>query len=279
MKLLATAALAALAPVALAQTTPDDCGSQGNLLFEVISIGNTGTGAGSVVELRVTGEPNEHICLACDTGLGRTDLLGLGTACLDFGSPAFVEFVFQLPPTGVATFQLTLPPNLGSSLICCQALGLSSAFTLEISNAICMGQENCTSGGVHAIGVQTQLENVTFPTTVEIDVVGRAGGGGNPTVSVPYDPASPPSFPINGGNGIAVESIVRFGDSLFVTTSVTANPALQHGAHANRLPNELLFSVSADGDTNANAVHTSCSQPLGIGMVIGDFTITSLDFN
>ena len=81
---------------------------------------------------------------------------------------------------------------------------------------------------------------------------------------------------MSGGNGVWIENIIKIDDCLYVTTFIEASPSLHHQAHAGRLPNECDFTVSGGGETNAVTVHTSCSQPIGVGMVFEEFTITEL---
>lgn len=268
-------AIALFTPVSTASA---QCPTQGNLVFELVSVNNDGVAPGSQVTMRVIGEPLAHICLACDVGGGTTDLLGLGTACLPF-SQNLIEFLLVLPDNGIAEFTVNVPPSQVETLLCCQALGLdpNAPNSLAISGRICVGVSPCDGGGVASIGHATKFNDVTsFPVTVTSAVHGRAGGSGDPSTSVDFDPDNPPVFPIDGGNGVWIESIAHIDDCLYVTTFVSASPSLSHQAHAGRLPNECDFTVSVGSDARTQSVHTSCSQPLGVGMVFGLFTITEL---
>jgi hypothetical protein len=269
------ASLAALSlPIA---DTRAQCGGQGSLVLELVSVGNSGTVPGSEVKLRLTGKPNQHVCLACDTGRGPVVIPGFGIMCLD-ASPGLIEFVFFLPASGFIEFTLRLPSEPSDSLLCCQAFGFdrSAPNGVSFSNSFCFKNETpCVSGGFKQVGYITKFTDVTsFPVRVTSSVHGRAGGSGDPETTVVYDPANPPSFPVSDNPSVFVENIVLLGTDLYVTTFVEASPALTHNQDG-RLPNELDVTVVAGGVKNGfEGMHVSCSQPFAVGMVFGPFTIT-----
>ena len=256
---------------------PSQCGGQGNLSFEIVSVGNTGTIPGSTIRLRITGLPNQHICIGCDTGQGPVVIPGIGTMCLS-GSPNLLEFAFQLPPSGFVEITLQLPKAAIADLICCQVIGLdrNSRNGVSFSNSICFkNQALCTSGGFREVGYITRFPNVTsFPIQVTSTVEGRAGGSGSPSTGVAFNPANPPTFPITSNGSLYIEDIALLGSDLYVTTFVKATSGLTHNQEG-RLPNELDVTVKAGNATNSfKGMHVSCSQPFGVGMLFGPFRIT-----
>lgn len=277
--------LKSLASVAIAATLllspdslPAQCGGQGNLVVEIVSITNSGTVPGSEVLLRITGNPNQLVCFACDTGRGAVLIPGIGTICLPV-TTNFVELVLFLPPSGVLETRFFLPPEASDAVACCQAFGYDPAVrnSVSFSNLVCFAvTPPCVSGGFAEVGYVTKIEGVTsFPVQVRSTVVGSSGGSGSPVTSVSYDPAAPPTFPVNDNASVFIESIAKIGNDLYVTTLVRATGALMHQSQAGRLPNNLAVEVAVGTTTNAfSPLHVSCSQPLAVGMVFGPFTIT-----
>lgn len=278
LRTLATSAFAATVLLASSPVSAQ-CGGQGNLAIEIVSVTNSGTVPGADVVLRVVGRPFALVCFACDTGRGATVIPGIGTSCLPF-TTNFVEIAFFLPASGVLEAQVRLPSDPSSTVICCQAFGFDPAApnNVALSNTFCFAVEPpCVSGGFAEIGYITKVANVTaFPVQVSSSVVGSSGGSGSPVTSVLYDPAAQLAFPIHDNDSVYIENIVRVGDDLYVTTLVRAAAPLSHQSHPGRLPNNLALSVTAGSTTNAfSPVHVSCSQPFAVGMVFGPFTITS----
>ncbi len=275
--------LVSAAFVAALLVSPDplraQCGGQGSLVVEIVSMTNSGTIPGSDVLLRVIGNPNQLVCFACDTGRGATVIPGIGTICLPV-TTNFVEIAFFLPASGILETTVHLPPDASSTVLCCQAFGFdtSARNNVSFSNLICFAvAPPCTSGGFAEVGYITKIPNVTtFPVRVSSSVIGSSGGSGSPVTTLSFNPAAPPTFPVSDNASVFIENIAKVGNDLYVTTLVRAAAPLMHQSHPGRLPNNLEVEVTAGSTTNAfNPMHVSCSQPFAVGMLFGPFRITT----
>lgn len=264
-------AASALMPVAL----PAQCGGRGPASFEFISVDNQPIGPGSKVILRLRAEPGVFFCLLCDTGDGPKEVPVIGTLCLDL-SNNLVEFVAQIPPSGVLDIPVTIPNVNFQAVICCQWFGIQpTTRQISVSNSVCTTVNQPCEGGVNEIGLFTQLDKpASFPVVVTATAAGKQGANSQShKTDVTFDPLSPPKFPVTDDDHLFIEKIVVNGDKLDVFIRVAAGFA---GDRAQRLNNEVLFSVIAGTDTNTRQIHLSCSQPLGVGMEFGDFRVTKL---
>lgn len=258
----------------LGSPAASQCGGQGNLVMEMVS--TNGALVGSHLTIRIIGRPLQHVCLMCSPSAGPNAIAGLGTFCLELTQ--LVEFAFQLPASGVIEFQATLPQV--EALLCCQVVALEAGAPngIATSNGICLEIGEDCDGGLVEFGHMTVLKDVTsFPVDVTSTVEGRAGGGGSASETVSYDPNNPPTFPVATGGNVFIENIARLGDDLYVTTLVRAGGTLLKAGNKIRLPNEITVQVSAGNVANsAEEIHTSCSQPIGVGIQFGAYTITAI---
>jgi hypothetical protein len=264
-------AASTLIPVAL----PAQCGGYGPASFEFISVDNQPIGPGSKVILRLRAEPGVFFCLLCDTGPGPKQIPVIGTVCLDL-SPNLVEFVAQIPPSGVLDIPVTIPNVPIQVVICCQWFGVQPTnLQISLSNAVCTTLNQPCAGGVNEIGLFTQVDKpASFPAVVTATAKGRQGANSQSfKTDVTFNPATPPKFPVTDDGFLFIEKIVVNGDKLDVFFRVAAG---FDGQTARRVNNEMLFTAHAGQDTNSQQIHCSCSQPIGVGMVFGDFRVTKL---
>jgi len=132
-------------------------------------------------------------------------------------------------------------------------------------------------GGVAVLGLQVPLEGVTEtgvlhigakklngfqheygPLDVPLDLVTDATG----ILAVPL---------VSPNGGIAVSMLEWDGSTLLVRFFVDA-PAAGH----EKLGGNTEFTISFGGVSKTVVIHTSCSQPLYVGQVHGDFTVIKL---
>lgn len=248
------------------------CGGNGPATFEFVSKNNLPIVAGSDVILRLRGEPNTYFCLICDLGRGPVDVPTLGTFCLDL-APGFVEFVAQIPASGVLDIEFKVPVGITErQLVCCQWFGLEPTnLTLSLSNSacVCLNEVKCEDG-VNDLAWSACVDIPTsFPVTVKSTISGKLGG----EVSTNYDPKSPPKFPVVNGTA-QIEKISIVGGKLCVISRVKTG--FDKDNKPLKLESNTTFTVEVGTTRLAQEIHTSCSKPIGTGMRFGDFTIVDM---
>lgn len=272
MKKLLASSLILLSSLSLMPAATAQCGGTGPATFEFISKNNQPLVAGSDMIFRLRGEPFAYFCLVCDVGRGPVDVPNLGRFCLDL-EPGFVEFVAQIPASGVLDIPFKLPIGFTERfLVCCQWFGINAkTLNLSLSNAACacLNEPKCEDG-INELAFSSCVDIPTsFPVKVTSTISGKRGG----TVSVNYDPKSPPTFPVVNGHA-QIEKISIVGGKLCVLSRVKA------GFDKDK-PKKLDSSTDLEvmvGKTQVKEedIHMSCSRPIGAGMVFGGFTIVDL---
>jgi hypothetical protein len=132
-------------------------------------------------------------------------------------------------------------------------------------------------GGVSELGLQVPLAGVPSTGTLHVHSYKTNGaqiGYGTLDVALDLDAGPTGVLPapiFNADHSIAVTVLDRDGATLTVRFFVNA-PA---GGHA-KLGGNTLFHVSYGGVTQEVVIHTSCSQPLYVGLQFGDFHVVKV---
>jgi hypothetical protein len=88
--------------------------------------------------------------------------------------------------------------------------------------------------------------------------------GGVTTLTLQYNGTTPADIMVKAKKG----DVILFNDTVIPGEMFTFNGADKHG----KLGSEIIIFVDGEEYTR---IHTSCSQPIGIGMVFGDFVIVA----
>ncbi|HZL99718.1 MAG TPA: hypothetical protein VFD43_05635 [Planctomycetota bacterium] len=149
----------------------------------------------------------------------------------------------------------------------------------ELSNGLHIAEMpgDCTDvceGGVQEVGLQVTLEGV--PQTGDLHVTAFKSNGFqheygplDATLDLAVDATGILATPLIGDNGCAAVSMLEWdGSDLTVRFFIDA-PECGHV----KLGGNTLFVISFGGVEKSVEFHTSCSQPLYVGQVYGDFTV------
>lgn len=274
---LAPALVALLSIPVLAPTSAAQCGGQGVATFEFVSKDNMPIGPGSDVILRLTGKPNTFFCLICDFGKGPVEVPTIGTFCLDL-SQNLVEFVEQIPASGVLDIPVKFPRELTSEIVfCCQWFGIEpTSRQISLSNQSCICLNTECEGGVNELRYVTKIRAPSqFPATIVSSYRKKDLGETFGRTSVSFDPANPPRFPIQGSGNSFIEKITLQNGELHVVTRVSQG--FDKDQEARKFPtNDTAFVLDAGGRRVSDIIHLSCSKPIGVGMVFGPHTILNM---
>jgi hypothetical protein len=132
-------------------------------------------------------------------------------------------------------------------------------------------------GGVQEIGLQVRLENVPALGDLHVDAIKQNGfqhhyGPLDATLDLAVDATGILATPLlSPNNGVAVSMLEWDGNDLVVRFFIDA-PA----AGFVKLGGNTEFVISFGGVEKSVIFHTSCSQPLYVGQIYGDFTVIKL---
>lgn len=240
------------------------------------------------VTLTVQGPPGAPVTILIDVDDGPTFVPGFGEFALSF-TPAFLMAdLGVIPPSG--EFDLTIPflcrfaPILGFEIyLQAVAFGgpepiLSNPWHFTQSPGDC--SDECVAG-IEQMAVQTTFHNVPATGKLEIQVKRPNGqqtvyGTFDMDLVLAADATGVLDVPLVNADGSIVVSILeQKGSSLAVRFCVDAkingkNEKLQGG--------NTRFSATFAGTNKTQEIHTSCSQPLAVGDVFGDYIVTKLIF-
>ena len=240
---------------------------------------------GQTTNIVIAGEPGWAIFLLIDLFPGNYYFPGYGTIGVALSPLLEIRPLGLLPPSGQIVINDPIPcaSKLDEFKIWLQAAAFDpQTFAFEAlsgTDVMEMVDGDCTddcSGGVAELGLEVALTNVLASSgTLAIEVrEGSASGNVVGTYSVPIDLLVKPTLPISNGNGsVAVTRITSTGTTLrirFTTDAIAAN------FNGGKLKANTWFSVGFESALAARTIHTSCSQPLPVGMEFGSFTVTHL---
>jgi hypothetical protein len=132
-------------------------------------------------------------------------------------------------------------------------------------------------GGVQEIGLQVPLAGV--PATGTLHIESHKTNGAQISygkLDLPLDLVVGPNgvltTPIQNGDGSVAVSVLDWDGTTLTVRFFVNGPA---GGHA-KLGGNTLFHVSYGGVTQEVTIHTSCSQPLYVGLKFGDFHVVKV---
>ncbi len=242
---------------------------------------------GQTIFLEISGTPGASAFLGIAENKQTTTVPGIGDLCIDPSDPSFLLIGFpSLPPTGTVVLCDGVPcdPSLAGLQAFVQAVQISSGQVDGISN--CVEVElvdgDCTDecdGGIVILGVQTTLTNLDGATgslQMSGQAHNKADAIGELTVNN-VDLNALPALPISNADGsVKLVKLEWDGDSLLVRWELDASNYVGSPGRAGKMSNETNFSTSFGNAAALEQIHTSCSQPLPVGMVFGEYVVTRL---
>ena len=268
-------AASAFAPSAVAQDP--QCGGTGGAILEIEAVDGNVIGPGTNIVIRLIGEPFEHFCLLCDTGDEPVVLPILGQVCLPF-SPGLAVVAGVFPATGEIEIPVSIPndPGLTDGILCCLFIDVNLALpeNIDISNRICMCPGFGCEDKIQELELSTTL-TYTGPFPVAVTATARKNDEDDDLIgstTTQFDPNAPATFPVSDDDAMTIENITRLGDEITVIARIDASDFGNSG----RLSANTYFDVTVGDVCNVETIHTSCSQPIGLGFVFDEFLITDL---
>jgi hypothetical protein len=232
----------------------------------------------------ITAPPGALTFLLVDVLPGPTVVPNLGTFIMGFSPWFFVVPLGPMNPTGQLTLQEQFSCRTAyvyGQEVYLQAVAVSGGVK-TLSNGLHFAEmpgdcnDDCI-GGVYELGLQLPLAGVPSTGTLHIESYKTNGAQiSYGTLDAPLDLDAGPigvlGTPIvNADQSIAVTVLDWDGAQLTVRFFVNA----QNGGHS-KLGGNTLFRVSYGGVTQEVIIHTSCSQPLYVGLKFGDFTVVKV---
>jgi len=236
-----------------------------------------------LLTVKISGPPGAQTFLLVDV-LPGPFVFPFGTIWIGFSPVFFVVNLGPMPAAGSMTvhesFSCRTAMTYGTEIYL-QAICVVGGVK-QVSNGLHFAEmggdcnDDCV-GGVAEIGLQVPLENVPQTGTLHIDAHKLNGAQHHyGPLDAPLDLATDATgildVPLVSPNGgVAVSMLEWDGSTLLVRFFVDA-PAAGYSA----LGGNCEFTISFGGVQKTVVIHTSCSQPLYVGQVFGDFTVIKL---
>jgi len=259
--------------------------ARADVLPATISIGQPTVETGQAFSFTLQAPPNTAAFLIVSPGPGHVPHAGLGSIDVQLGFPSQVFFLGVTGQDGLIVRMDEVACLNGFDFFdgYMQVIGkVVQTSTFVKSNVLkaTIVEGDCDQdceGGITKLGIQTEISNVPAgPGLLEIVVKDKDEDGDIwMSFSQMVDPANPVGIPyFNTEASVEVEalSIDEEGD-LVIRLEVDAVMA---GLDNGELKNNTWFEISFAGQTLAHGFHTSCSQPIEVGMVFGPYTVTNL---
>jgi hypothetical protein len=236
-----------------------------------------------LLTVTISGPPGAPTFLLVDI-LPGPFVFPFGTIWIGFSPVFFVVNLGPMPASGSMSLHESFScrtANTYGTEVYLQAICVVGGVK-QVSNGLHIGEmpgdcnDDCI-GGVAVIGLQVALENVPQTGALHIDATKLNGfqhhyGPLDAPLDLATDATGLLDTPLLGNNGGVAVSMLEWDGSTLVVRFFIDAPAAGHAS----LGGNTEFTISFGGVQKTVVIHTSCSQPLYVGQVYGDFTVVKL---
>ena len=236
-----------------------------------------------LLTIKISGPPGAPTFLLVDVIPGPI-VFPFGTIEVGFSPLFFVVNLGAMPASGSMTlheaFSCRTVQTYGTEVYM-QAICVVNGVKV-LSNGLHFAEmggdcnDDCI-GGVAEIGFQVPLEGVPETGVLHISALKQNGfpheyGPFDVPLDLFTDATGILAVPLESPNGGIIVSMLEWDGSTLLVRFFVDAPAAGHV----KLGGNTKFTISFGGVEKSVVIHTSCSQPLFVGQVYGDFTVIKL---